>query len=429
MTGDPWQLLPDLSTDEFEALKADIAEHGVVVPVEVDEHGDLLDGHHRVRAWSELRAEGVKVPDYPRVVRAGLSDAEKRQLVRALNLARRHLSAEGRRALIADAIRDDPGASDRRVAVALGVSPTTVGTVRAELVDAGEVSRLDTRTDRHGVERPASQPVRRPAVIARSARDERRAVDALASMGDEAPPRLLDLRTAERGARPADYQRMRNATEPTDTAAGDRWELRAGDFATVLDDIEPGSVDLVFTDPPYTDDFDGRWVDLSALSARLLAPGGVAVFYVGHHNMPIVVDQLCRHLSWVWHVAVVQPGAESRFMGTHVHNGHRDLLVLANGTYRPRRWLRDTYTVTGRPDKTLHPWQQSPDTPAYLIDVLCPHDGIVLDPCVGSGTFGAAALTAGRRFLGCDVDPVTIGVARDRLASLGRDTAEGGESA
>jgi len=424
-TPDRYQLLPRLSVDEFAALKANIAEHGVIVAVEVDEHGDLLDGHHRVRAWTELRAEGVKIPDYPRVVRAGLSEAEKRQIVRALNLARRHLSAEGRRALIADAIRDDPGASDRRVAVALGVSHPTVAAVRTELEASGDVERLSTRTDTLG----RTQPVRRPAVIARSAKDERRALDALASMGDEAPGRLLDLRSAERGARQADYQRMRDATEPAETAAGDRWELRAGDFATVLDDIAPGSVDLVLTDPPYTDDFDDRWVDLSALSARLLAPGGAAVFYVGHHNLPTVLDQLCRHLSWVWHVAVVQPGAESRFMATHVHNGHRDLLVLANGTYQPRRWLRDTHTVTGRADKTLHPWQQSPDTPAYLIDVLCPHDGLVLDPCAGSGTFGTVALTAGRRFLGCDVDPVTVGVARDRLASLAPDTAEGGESA
>jgi len=415
---EPWQLLPALSADEYEALKADIAARGVLVAVEVDERGDILDGHHRVRAWTELRAEGVKVPDYARVVRGGLSDAEKRQLVRALNLARRHLSQAERRALIADAIRDDPDASDRRVAVALGVSHPTVAAVRGELEAAGDVENLSTRTDTLG----RVQPVRRPAVLARSKRDEARALDALAAMGDDAPARLLDLRTAEREARQATYQRMREATEPVEGAEGERWELRCGDFATVLDDLEPGSVDLVLTDPPYTDDFGGRWVELSALCARVLKPGGVAVFYSGHHNMPDVIAQLGTQLQWLWHIVVVQPGQESRFMATHVHNGHRDLLAYSAGAYEPRRWLRDTIAATTTPDKSLHPWQQGVQTPAYLVDLLCEPGGLVLDPCVGSGTFGIAALDAGRRFLGVDVDPVTVGVATDRLRSHASDT-------
>ncbi len=420
MTGERWQLLPALSGDEYEALKADIAAHGVLVPVEVDERGDLLDGHHRVRAWTELRAEGVKLADYPRVVRGGLSDAEKRQIVRALNLARRHLSADQRRALIADAIRDDPTASDRRVAVALGVTHPTVAAVRSELEEAGDVESLSTRVDSLG----RTQPARRPSVIARSARDERRAMDALATMGDQAPTRLLDLRTAEREARQVDYQRMRDATEPTGGAGGDRWELRAGDFATVLDDIEPGSVDMVLTDPPYGDSFSSRWGELSALCARVLKPGGVAVFYSGHHNLPDVIAQLGDHLVWMWHLVIVQPGQESRFMATHVHNGHRDLLAYSAGPYVPRRWLRDTITATTGTDKSLHPWQQGLQTPAYLVDMLSDPGGIVLDPCCGSATFGVAAIDAGRRFLGVDVDPVTVGVAASRLRTV--DTSQAG---
>lgn len=47
-------LLPCLSEGEFEALKADIAARGVQVPVEYDEHGNILDGHHRVCACQEL---------------------------------------------------------------------------------------------------------------------------------------------------------------------------------------------------------------------------------------------------------------------------------------------------------------------------------------------------------------------------------------
>jgi ParB-like chromosome segregation protein Spo0J len=92
----PYQLLPPLSDDEFASLKADIRAHGVLVPIELDSDGATLDGHHRMRAWTELKAEGVRLPDYPRIVRAGLSDDDKVAHVLALNLARRHLTPKQR---------------------------------------------------------------------------------------------------------------------------------------------------------------------------------------------------------------------------------------------------------------------------------------------------------------------------------------------
>ena len=416
MTDDRYQLLPPLDDDAYGALKADIAQRGVLVAVEVDEDGTILDGHHRVRAWTELRAEGVKVPDYPRVVRAGLAETDKRQLVRALNLARRHLSQGERRALVADAVREDPAASDRRLAAVLGVSHPTVAAVRAQLVATGDVESLSTRTDSLG----RAQPARRaPSVMVRGARDERRARDALAVIGTEAPGRLLDLRAAERRARTASYERLRAATAPVERAEGEAWELRCGDFADVLADLAPGSVDLVLCDPPYVAEFADRWADLSTLCARVLRPGAVGIFYTGHHDLPGVMDQLGRHLSWLWHLVLVQPGHECRMNSVEVHNGHRDLVCYTNGAYRPRRWVRDTLTSTARPDKALHPWQQGMEAPRYLVDVLCPPGGLVLDPCCGAGTFGVAAIEAGRRFLGVDVDPVTLGLAADRLAHAG----------
>jgi len=42
-----YQLLPSLSPDDYGRLKASIAAKGGLVPVELDEHGDLLDGYHR----------------------------------------------------------------------------------------------------------------------------------------------------------------------------------------------------------------------------------------------------------------------------------------------------------------------------------------------------------------------------------------------
>ncbi len=61
--------MPDLSPEEYDELKKDIAERGVMVPVELDEHHNILDGHHRVRICQEL---GIK--DYPKIIRAGMTE-------------------------------------------------------------------------------------------------------------------------------------------------------------------------------------------------------------------------------------------------------------------------------------------------------------------------------------------------------------------
>ena len=49
-----YQVMPDLTADEYAELKADIKTRGVMVPIEFDEQGNPLDGHHRLRICEEL---------------------------------------------------------------------------------------------------------------------------------------------------------------------------------------------------------------------------------------------------------------------------------------------------------------------------------------------------------------------------------------
>lgn len=146
-----YQVMPPLTNDEYKELKADIAMRGVMVPIEYDEHGNVLDGHHRIKACGEL---GITI--WPRLVRIGLNDAEKRAHARALNLARRHLNQEQKRELIREQLKDTPQHSDRQIARELGVSPTTVGSARSELEVSGELSKLDSCLGLDGKERPRS---------------------------------------------------------------------------------------------------------------------------------------------------------------------------------------------------------------------------------------------------------------------------------
>lgn len=173
-----YQVMPPLTAEEYNELKNDIAERGVMVPIEYDENGNVLDGHHRLQICAELG-----ITDFPTVIRAGMTEAEKRTHARKLNMARRQLSREQRRDLILDEALEHPEKSDRQIAKELSVSPTTVGTVRAQAASEGQVSKLDTSTGADGKQYPRQVEHRSfdlpPATTMREAESQERARAAL----------------------------------------------------------------------------------------------------------------------------------------------------------------------------------------------------------------------------------------------------------
>jgi ParB-like chromosome segregation protein Spo0J len=134
------QVLPPLSADEYAALKADIAAHGVLLPIEVDETGAVLDGHARLQIVNELLAEGFQVKPPQIRVHFGLVDeAAKRTTVRRLNLLRRHLDAAGKRAVVRAQLLETPGETALAISRMLGVGDDLVAAVRREMEAAGEI--------------------------------------------------------------------------------------------------------------------------------------------------------------------------------------------------------------------------------------------------------------------------------------------------
>ncbi|MFI0915227.1 ParB N-terminal domain-containing protein [Streptomyces abikoensis] len=147
----PYQLLPPLSEEEYAALRADIAEYGVRVPIDVDEHGAILDGHHRAWITAELGIE------CPRRVVAGLTDEQKRTHAIAVNVHRRTLSREEKRVLIRRSLAGDPHLSDRQHAERTGSDHKTVATQRSQMEGRGEIPHVAERTDTRGRQQPAAR--------------------------------------------------------------------------------------------------------------------------------------------------------------------------------------------------------------------------------------------------------------------------------
>lgn len=144
-----YQVMPDLTTEEYGELKADIQARGVMVPIEFDEDGNVLDGHHRLQACKELG-----IIEYPSIIREGLTEEEKRTHARKLNMARRHLTQEQKRELIRQQLKETPEKSDRQIAAGLGVGHATVSRHRESLESSGELSHWDSSIGADGKERP-----------------------------------------------------------------------------------------------------------------------------------------------------------------------------------------------------------------------------------------------------------------------------------
>lgn len=117
-------LLPQSEGEEFDLLREDIRENGVQVAIILDELFNVLDGHNRLRAVAQLEAEGLEIPLLIDI-RPGLSQDQKRDLAYRLNLHRRHLTTEQRRAVV-QKLRAKERWSTPKIAEAVGVSHATV---------------------------------------------------------------------------------------------------------------------------------------------------------------------------------------------------------------------------------------------------------------------------------------------------------------
>jgi len=121
---------PPLSEDEYAALKEDIRKNGQIVPILIDEDGNILDGHHRNRICGEL---GIPrrfevVPDLP-------DDNAKMEFALRVGNLRRHLSNEQKRELVRSELQRNPNRTDAFIAGILGVSASMVNRHRHDLAE------------------------------------------------------------------------------------------------------------------------------------------------------------------------------------------------------------------------------------------------------------------------------------------------------
>ncbi len=444
-----WEtLLPPLLPEEEEALRADIAAHGVRVPIVLDAQGRVVDGRHRLAI-----ARALNLPYPVEILPPATTPVQKLHLALSLNLKRRHLTRDQKQT-IARRLRET-GLSYPQIAAMLGVDEKTVR-LWLSTSENSEVENPPQTLGRDGKWRPAA----RPSPEARAARREEAArlrqaghsLPAIAhtlgvSVGtvaaDLKATRLLFATPTQARQALAQLARLDRLPPGTYTAPKDlkavvyksvRARLAAaapvrrpegltfhcGDFREVLADLPAGSVPLIFTDPPYDRASLPLYADLARFAARVLGEGGSLLCYCGQYAIPEALRSLVAGgggaLRFFWIIALVHGGPSARMHAQGIYVGWKPILWFVKGAARrDDRGVRDCFPGGGA-EKTYHDWAQGLAEARYYIAHLTRPGETVVDPFAGSGTTLLAALLEGRRAIGAERDPQTYRVALARLA-------------
>jgi len=403
-----YQVMPGLSAEEYAELKADIQLRGVMVPIEFDEQGNVLDGHHRLQVCKEL---GIK--DYPKVIRAGMTEQEKYAHARKLNMARRHLTQEQKRGLIREQLKETPESSDRQIAKALGVSNKTVGSQRKELESTEEIPQLKTNIGADGKERPR-QVERRPVSVFNPTPREERSMKEPKVVERMAENSVSALTAAKQIHKEAKEERK--AFTLTDTLSEEKCRLFTADIREDIAGIADESVDFIITDPPYPKEYLPLYGKLSELAARVLKKSGSLIVMVGQSYLPDVINLLAEKMTYHWCMVYLTPGGQSpQLFQKRVNTFWKPLLWFTKGKYEGD-YIGDVLKAPPNDnDKRYHEWGQSFGGMKDIIERFTNPNDLILDPFLGGGTTGAAAVTMGRRFIGTDVEKKNIETSRARI--------------
>lgn len=195
-------------------------------------------------------------------------------------------------------------------------------------------------------------------------------------------------------------------------------ELWLGDCRDILSEVK---ADAVVTDPPYgigigqrknrgkgclaaaTDykesDWDDRRIDSETLNLIISCANWAIIWGGNYFELPgsrcwLVWDKMTRG----------QDMAAAELAWTNLPGGVRLI-----------RWMWVGFFRDGNDPRGLHPAQKPESVMSWAIGKIPNPNTVIFDPFMGSGTCGIAALSLGRRFIGCEIDPHYFDIACQRI--------------
>lgn len=193
-----------------------------------------------------------------------------------------------------------------------------------------------------------------------------------------------------------------------------------GDAKELAKAIPDESVELIFTDPPYSLGSVGLYGWLAKEASRLLRPERFCLALCGGLYLNRIIAMMDEYLDFFWKYEVYLSGWAAGCIwpygntDVHIVTRTKPLLAYCKGRGLPRCSTVGMVRGSGE-DKRFHAWQQDEVTARYYIDCFANRGETVLEPLCGSGTTVAMAHQLGIHYLAFEIDPEVAERARERV--------------
>jgi len=223
-------------------------------------------------------------------------------------------------------------------------------------------------------------------------------------------------------------------------------KLICGNAIEELRLMDDESVDLIVTDPPYRtiSGGTGPTSKMHRRPAGMLSKNDGKIFTENDVQFSDYLPELFRVLREISHMYLMvnflnleEAMSEIRKAGFQIHN----LLVWHKNNAIPNRWYMKNveYVIFARKGaakavnnkssmtchkfnnlcgRKTHPTEKPVDLLRFYIENSSSHGDVVLDPFMGTGSCGEAAILSGRRFIGIELDTDYYRIAEHRLSVL-----------
>lgn len=210
-------------------------------------------------------------------------------------------------------------------------------------------------------------------------------------------------------------------------------------------------VDHIITDPPYNISKDNNFSTMSSAHrqgvdfgewdkkfdlyswinqySKILRPGGSFIIFVSYRYLSYVINTIEKDKKMI--VKDVLKWIKSNPMPRNINRRYvQDTEFAIWAVKKGEKWTFNkpsnisylraefhTPVVSGK-ERTNHPTQKSLQLMEDIIKIHTNKNEIILDPFMGSGTTGVAALELNRDFIGVELEKEYYDIAKDRMSNL-----------
>ena len=412
------EIFPMMSDTDIEALAVDIVAHGQKEPI-VTWQGMILDGRNRYQACTISGIEPITVEW------DGIGDPIK--YVLSLNLHRRHLS-ESQRSMIAAKIatlkkgdnQHTPigGTSQTDAAITLNVSDRSVQRAQ-QVIEQGTPAMISA------VEQGII-PVSQAATLAHlPAAKQDEAIKLTKEQRIQVAKEVIAERKDKNKAKLENAKAL-HAERTTEAVKQDPPIVSLESYESFLSKIAPKSVDMLFTDPPFSTEyatpelfaeFVKSWLPIALSKVK---DTGRAYIFIGgypqelHTYLSVAMPE--QVLIWEYkNTFALNPKKtyKQNYQACLYYQGSQapDL----NCTMAFEQWaVQEINAPDGRIGDRYHTWQKPLDLAERFVRHATEIGSTVIDPFCCTGTFLLAASKFGRKASGCDIDPEALKIAIER---------------